>query len=84
MSNRINPDESEFVKDKRKNHCKGCMNQNGYCSACEVLNCWLRKTYLPEGVWAEAVESDITWENVQNLSNEIDKNIMRDLKIKGI
>ena len=84
MSGRINPDESEFVKDKRKNHCKGCMNENGYCSACEVLNCWLRETYLPKGVWAEAIESDITWENVQNLSHEIDKNIMRDLKIKGI
>lgn len=77
--NKINPNESDFVKDKRKNHCKGCMNENGYCSACEVLNCWLRKTYLPEGEWSRANMDDITWKNVNELSNEVDKKIMKEL-----
>jgi len=41
--NKIGTNESEFVKDKRKNHCKGCMNENGWCTAQEVLMCWLKK-----------------------------------------
>lgn len=77
--NRINPSESDFVKDKRKNHCKGCRNERGYCSACAVLNCWLRKTYLPKGEWERASMDDTVWKNVNKITNEIDKKIMKEL-----
>lgn len=77
--NKIGANESEFVKDKRKNHCKGCMNENGWCTAQEVLMCWLRKAYLPEGEWYRAMMSDVETENVNEIANEVDKEILKDI-----
>ena len=80
--NRINPNESDFVKSIRCTHCKGCLNENGYCSACSVLDCWLRKTYLPAGVWEEACQDDIEWKLVCEISDSIDEQILVDIKNK--
>ena len=77
---KIGINESDFVKDKRQNHCKGCMNENGYCSATEVLSCWLRKTYLPEDEWYKAMESDVITENINEISDAIDRKILEDMK----
>ena len=81
-NDRINPNESDFVKSIRKKHCKGCMNEHGYCSACSVLDCWLRKTYLPNGEWSKAMVCDIENKMVNQLSDEIDKEILKNLKLK--
>ena len=75
--NRINPDESDFVKNIRNTHCKGCINEHGFCNACDVLDCWLRHTYLPEGEWKRACIDDITWKNVCEISNTIDNEILK-------
>ena len=78
--NKIGPNESDFVKDKRQNHCKGCMNANGYCTAQEVLMCWLRKTYLPKDEWHKAMMSDIETKQMNDITNEINNRILQELK----
>lgn len=78
--NKIGANESEFVKDKREHHCKGCMNANGWCTAQEVLMCWLRKTYLPKDEWHNAMMSDIETKNVNEITNEINNSILQELK----
>lgn len=77
---KIGPNESDFVKDKRNTHCAGCMNENGYCTAQDVLVCWLKKTYLPEGEWLKAIESDLMTENMNNITDEINNYILQELK----
>lgn len=77
--NKIGTNETEFVKDKRKTHCKGCMNENGFCGAQDVLMCWLRKTYLPEGEWHRAMMSDVEAKNVNEIVNEVDKEILKEI-----
>ena len=71
-------DESDFVKNLRKTHCKGCRDKNSprKCSACAVLDCWLRKTYLPAGEWAQACRADILNKQVDNISEAINDEIM--------
>ena len=78
-NSKINPDESDFVKKLRATHCKGCMNENGYCNACSVLDCWLRHTYLPKEEWVKAAMSDIEWKMASQMSDEIDKQILKDI-----
>lgn len=77
--NNINPNESDFVKNIRKNHCKGCMNENGYCTACTVLDCWLRKTYLPDGEWTKACETDLYQKMSNEISNTINQQILNEI-----
>ena len=79
MMNKINPNESDFVKNIRKNHCKGCMNENGYCTACTVLDCWLRKTYLPDGEWVKACETDLCQKMSNEISNTINQQILNEI-----
>lgn len=79
MNNRVNPNESDFVKSIRATHCKGCMNENGFCNACDVLDCWLRHTCLPVGEWARATMSDIEWKLSCQISAEIDKEILKEI-----
>ena len=77
--NKIGPNESDFVKDKRQNHCKGCMNANGWCTAQEVLMCWLRKTYLPKDEWYNAMMSDTETSAVNEITDEINSRILQDI-----
>lgn len=74
--NKIGVNESEFVKDKRKNYCKDCMNKNGYCTAQEVLMCWLRNTYLPKDEWHNAMMSDMETKWTNEITDEINKRIL--------
>ena len=78
--NKIGPNESDFVKDKRNTYCAGCMNENGYCTAQDVLICWLKKTYLPEGEWLKAIESDVMTENMNSITDEINMHILQEIK----
>jgi hypothetical protein len=41
-----------------------------------VLDCWLRKTYLPAGEWAQACRADIANEQKEDMSKAIDKEII--------
>lgn len=74
-------DESDFVKNLRETHCKGCRDENSprKCGACAVLDCWLRRTYLPAGEWAQACRADILNEQVDNISEAINKEISKEL-----
>jgi len=76
MAYRINPNESDFVKDIRSTHCKGCLNEGGFCNACSVLDCWLRHTYLPAGEWSRAMRNDIEWKLTCEIADDINKNIL--------
>ena len=42
-------DETDYVKNIRNTHCKGCMNEGDdnfhFCDGKSVINCYLRKTY---------------------------------------
>lgn len=76
MYNKANPNESDFVKNIRKTHCKNCLNEGGFCNACEVLDCWLRHTYLPEGEWTKATMGDIEWKLTCQISDNINKEIL--------
>lgn len=78
--NNIGVNESEFVKDKRKNHCKDCMNKNGFCTAQEVLMCWLRMTYLPKDEWHKAMMSDVETKCTNEITDEINSRILQELK----
>lgn len=75
----FNTEETTFVKNIRKNHCKGCRNEFMPCGACAVLDCWLRKTYLPEGEWKKASECDIIAKHVKDIANDIDKRILEEV-----
>lgn len=76
--NDVSFDESDFVKNLRETHCKDCRDKNSprKCSACAVLDCWLRKTYLPAGEWAQACRADIVNEQMEDISKAIDKEII--------
>ena len=64
----------KFVKEIREKHCKGCRDNlicgnKHLCNNKSVIDCWLRQTYLPEGVYAEACETDA----ISSMSDHIEK-----------
>lgn len=69
-----------FVKEIRQKHCKGCLNNSicgneYFCNNQNVIDCWLRKTYLPEGVYAKACEEDA----ISSMSNQLAKDINKQI-----
>lgn len=76
----FNTEETEFVKNIKKEQCEGCRSHG--CGARDVLMCWLRENFLPEGEWRKATEYDILKLNVENVSKEIDKAIIEELNRK--
>lgn len=76
----FNTEETDFVKNIRKSHCKGCLNEFMPCSACAVLDCWLRKTYLPEGEWEKASQYDIHTKHLKDITDDINKRILEELE----
>lgn len=83
-NNNIKPkyfEEPDFVANIRKTHCVGCRTFGNKCSATTTINCWLRRTYLPEGVWQDACAYDIIQQQSKQISNKIDENIIRKLKL---
>lgn len=77
---KFNTEETEFVKNIKKEQCEGCRAHG--CGARDVLMCWLRQNFLPEGEWRKATEYDIFNKCAEDLSKEIDKEIMEELKRK--
>lgn len=75
----FNTEETDFVKNIRKTHCKGCRNEFMPCGACAVLDCWLRNTYLPKGEWKKASEYDIHTEQLKTITNDINKQILKEV-----
>lgn len=71
----------EFVKNIRQTHCKGCLN-GGRCTNCETLNCWLRHTYLPNGIWEQAAMQDVENDLGNNLTDTINKEIIKQMAKK--
>ena len=75
----LNTEETEFVKNIRKSHCKGCRNELMPCGACAVLDCLLRKTYLPEGEWKKASEYDIHTKHLKEITDDINNRIIEEI-----
>ena len=75
-------EEPKLVKELRETHCKGCLNEHSprKCTACNVLDCWLRRTYLEKGVYSEAAKYDIVTKMSDNISSEINKKIINQMK----
>jgi hypothetical protein len=70
-----------FVEEIKKTFCKGCQN-GGCCTNCETINCWLRTTYLPKGIWEEAAIQDVENNMVDNLTDAINREIVKHITIK--
>ena len=73
--------EPVFVSELRKTHCKGCRDEHSpkKCTACQIIDCWLRKTYLPSGLYAEATKYDIVSTQVDMITKEINQEIINDI-----
>lgn len=70
-----------FVEEIKKTHCKGCLTA-GSCTNCETINCWLRKTYLPAGIWQQAAMQDVENNLVDNLADAINRELIKHITIK--
>ena len=64
-----------FVEEIKKTLCKGCIN-GASCTNCETINCWLRKTYLPDGVWQQAAIQDFENNMVNDFTDTINQQLM--------
>lgn len=73
-------DETDYVKNIRNTHCKGCMNKGDdnfhFCDGKSVINCYLRKTYLPEGEWQQTSMNDIRIEHCRQIAKYINEKIL--------
>jgi hypothetical protein len=78
--------ETEFVKNLRKTHCKGCRDEGDenfrYCDGKSVIHCYLRKTYLPEGEWHNTSLNDIRIEQNRQITKEINNRVLEEMGIK--
>ena len=71
----------ELVKDIRQKHCIGCRNNaivknNHICGNRAVIDCWLRKTYLPDGIYNQATEADTVASMSNSVADEINQMII--------
>ena len=55
--------ETDFVKNLRRTHCKGCRDEGNefhrYCNGQAVIHCYLVKQYIPNDEWRKTIENDI-------------------------
>ena len=65
-----------FVEEIKNTLCKGCIN-GASCTNCETINCWLRKTYLPDGVWEHAAIQDVENNMVNDFTDTINREIVK-------
>lgn len=70
-----------FVEEIKKTLCKGCLN-GASCTNCETINCWLRHTYLPNGIWEQAATQDVENGMVDNLTDTINREIIKQMTKK--
>ena len=76
--------ETDFVKNLRKTHCKGCMNEGDefhrFCNGQTVIHCYLVNKYIPNDEWHATVRNDTSNVLAEDLSKEINKEIIKDIK----
>jgi hypothetical protein len=76
--------ETDFVKNLRKTHCKGCMNEGDefhrFCNGQAVIHCYLVNKYIPHEEWHNTVQNDISNVLAEDLSIVINKEIINDMK----
>ena len=70
-----------FVEEIKKTLCKGCLN-GASCTNCETINCWLRHTYLPDGIWEQAAMQDVENDMGDNLTDVINREIIKQMTKK--
>ena len=70
-----------FVEEIKKTLCKGCLN-GASCTNCETINCWLRHTYLPNGIWEQAAMQDVENGMADNLTDTINREIIKQMTKK--
>lgn len=75
--------DTDFVKNLRETHCKGCRSnvdiKGVACSCCQVIDCWLRKTYLPQGEWSKACHADMIANMTNDIARDIDNKIIESI-----
>lgn len=75
--------ETDFVKNLRRTHCKGCRDEGDefhrYCNGQAVIHCYLVKQYIPNDEWRKTIENDITNEQVNEIARAIDNEIIKDM-----
>lgn len=74
----------EYVKNLRNTHCVNCRDNTiihgkHLCDNRAVINCWLRKTYLPDGIYSKASEADCISSMTIKVADEIDKKILKQI-----
>lgn len=76
--------ETDFVKNLRKTHCQGCMNEGDefhrFCNGQAVIHCYLVNKYIPHEEWHNTVQNDISNVLSEDLSIAINKEIINDMK----
>lgn len=76
--------ETDFVKNLRTTHCKGCMNEGDefhrFCNGQAVIHCYLVNKYIPHEEWHNTVQNDISNVLSEDLSISINKEIINDMK----
>lgn len=76
--------ETDFVKNLRRTHCKGCMNEGDefhrFCNGQAVIHCYLVNKYIPHEEWHNTVQNDISNVLTEDLSIAINKEIINDMK----
>jgi hypothetical protein len=81
-------DETDYVKNIRNTHCKGCMNEGDdnfhYCDGKSVINCYLRRTYIPEGEWQQTSLNDIRIAHCRQITESINKQILEKLNCNNL
>ena len=75
--------ETDFVKNLRRTHCKGCRDEGDefhrYCNGQEVIRCYLVKQYIPNDEWKKTIENDILNKQCNEIARTIDNEITKHL-----
>ena len=53
-----------------------------FCDGKSVINCYLRKTYLPEGEWQQTSMNDIRIAHCRQITESINKKILEKITVK--
>lgn len=75
--------ETDFVKNLRGTHCKGCMNEGDefhrFCNGQAVIHCYLVKQYIPNDEWKKTVENDIINKQSNDIVIAINNEIIKEI-----
>ena len=75
--------ETDFVKNLRRTHCKGCMNEGDefhrFCNGQAVIHCYLVKQYIPNDEWKKTVENDIINKQSNDIVIAINNEIIKEI-----